>query len=346
MSYKRQEDEKDAIVEQNLLEESNVNQKKAYNWVLIISGSSFICGVIALIIMLAISKSIPDPIPPSSFQPFIFFHFGDPQIGMNPNDTEINDTQRFLAASNQFNNYVSPTDSRPVAFVLIAGDLTNDRTPSQVTNFFSVYNKYGKSKPAYLVPGNHDVNDSASLLQYRNTYSSVTGYNDYYSFVYNNCLFIALDSTTLISNQSALAAEVEAQWSWLENELNSSKSQNAAYKFIIQHYPPFVVSENEPDSYNNFPQDARERYLNLVRTYQVSYLLCGHLHETKVIQPTDNAFTIYVVGGTAMVFDDQGFGYRIFNVDTSGVTQQYIRLPFTSPFNDKAYAPNCPNLYE
>jgi len=74
MSYKRQEDEKNAIVEQNLLDESNVTQKKAYNWVLIISGASFICGVIALIIMLAISKSIPDPIP-SSFQPFIFFHF-------------------------------------------------------------------------------------------------------------------------------------------------------------------------------------------------------------------------------------------------------------------------------
>jgi len=344
MSYKRQDDEKDAIVEQNLLEESSATQKKAYNWVLIISGVSFICGVLALIIMLAISKSIPDPTP--SFQPFIFFHFGDPQIGMNPNDTEINDTQRFLAASGQFNNYLSPNDSRPVAFVLIAGDLTNDRTPSQVNNFFSVYNKFGKNKPAYLVPGNHDVFDITTLLQYRATYNNATGNNDYYSFMYNNCLFIALDSTTLISNQSALATEVETQWSWLENELNSSKSQAATYKFIVQHYPPFVDSENEPDSYFNFPQDVRLRYLHLVRTYKVSYLICGHLHETKVIQPTDNAFTIYVVGGTAMVFDDQGFGYRIFNVDTSGVTQQYIRLPFTSPFYDKEYAPNCPNLYE
>jgi len=92
------------------------------------------------------------------------------------------------------------------------------------------------------------------------------------------------------------------------------------------HHPPFTATENEADSYYNWPLPVRQRLLALVRKFNVQHLLCGHTHTTTHVQPSDNAFNIYTVGGTARIFDQNGFGYRVFTIIGDTVSQEYVKL--------------------
>ena len=68
----------------------------------------------------------------------------------------------------------------------------------------------------------------------------------------------------------------------------------------------------------------RQRLLALLGKYGVQHILCGHTHTTT--QRTIGGLSIYtVLAGTARAFDNNGCGYRVFRINASSVTQQYVR---------------------
>lgn len=69
------------------------------------------------------------------------------------------------------------------AFVLIAGDLTQDQNSEQLSAFDKILSRF--KVPVRLVPGNHEY----SLDKYKQKYG-----DDYYVFTFNNCDFICLNS--------------------------------------------------------------------------------------------------------------------------------------------------------
>jgi 3',5'-cyclic AMP phosphodiesterase CpdA len=265
-------------------------------------------------------------------QGYVFHYFGDPQIGFGTDGWEM-DVSRFSQAA-------SLAVSGNARRVPIAGDLVNSwNNQTQLDGFNSVWPSQFKSVPVDLVPGNHDVNSEASsgsdMLTELNAYRSRYGIDYHISNDTDgsvNIALIGIDSEVLICNFTELDDERNKQWSWLETQLKSIKNGTAA--FLLMHHPPFITTEDEVDSYWNWPTQVRQQLLALVRQYKIQHLLCGHTHTTTVVVAADKAFTIYTVGGTARVFDDQGYGYRVFNVtasqsSTSGysVNSVYVKLP-------------------
>jgi Icc-related predicted phosphoesterase len=279
------------------------------------------------------------------FESFSFIHMGDPQIGFGL-DGPANDTFRFKLAADEAKY------KWKVPFVVIAGDLTNDRTQLEVDGYYEGERQFAKNDiDKYAVPGNHDVSSMATLESFRKNYSQP----DYYTFERNKSRFFMLNSITLISNLTELAATHDEQWAWFERELElASHEKNNGPTFVVFHHPPFLVTEDEPDQYFNWPSAPRKRFLALIRKYNIHHLLVGHRHETFTATPTDNAFTIYIVAGTALYFDNNGFGYRVFNVSSpdpvNGVSQQYVHLDLggqvVTHLQGQGLPNGCPNIFE
>jgi len=266
-----------------------------------------------------------------SLEAYTFHHFGDPQIGFGDDGWEM-DVSRFSQAATLA---VSGGAKR----VGIAGDLVNSwNNDTQLNGFATVWPSQFKSIPVDLVPGNHDVNSESSSADQMIT--ELNAYRARYGADYHtsngtdgavNIALIGIDSEIFISNWTELEDERNTQWSWLETQLKNIKNGTAI--FLLMHHPPFITTEDEVESYWNWPMDSRQQILALVRQYKIQHLLCGHTHTTTVVVSADKAFTIYTVGGTARVFDDQGYGYRVFDVTAStqgagySVSTKYVKLP-------------------
>jgi 3',5'-cyclic AMP phosphodiesterase CpdA len=248
-----------------------------------------------------------------------FYHFGDPQIGFGLEGV-AQDVARFAAAA-----------KIATGQVVIAGDLVNTfNNATQLAGFHNVWPARFVEQPG-LVPGNHDCNaDGVSAdqtLKMLAHYRSLFG-NDYSlrrpPSATDRVCWVGIHTNTLIGNATELLIEADKQWSWLETTLQNCVNDTT---FIYMHHIPFLETENEAESYWTWPLKPRARFLKLVRQYHVKHLLCGHTHTTTTVTAADNAFTAYTVGGTARVFDNNGFGYRVFHVNNGQVTQSYVKLP-------------------
>ena len=249
----------------------------------------------------------------NTFEPFVFLHFGDPQLTAQKPESE-SQKARFAQAVSQANE-LNP------AFVLIGGDLVSERKPEEWAAFDEVLGQL--EVPAFLVPGNHDMSDPQSREEYVTKYGK-----DFYSITYNNCCFIFLDSE-LVRPAFANTPLPAQQWEFLEGTLKEAKAQGRSHIFISTHCPPYyklgeIVGGNPAFTW---PPEDRKRLLTLAREYNVQAILCGHLHNTKEVVPEDKAFTIYITTGTAFEFSNAPvYGYRIFKVAKDSFEQQYVDL--------------------
>ncbi|KAJ5819915.1 hypothetical protein N7474_005506 [Penicillium riverlandense] len=247
-------------------------------------------------------------------------------------------------------------------FCIAVGDLTNDRLvfcaglsmallTSRKLNRFdyeiqAFQDTYPEFKlPVHLLPGNHDINDVASLEQFSQDYNV----SDHHAFTHLGYRFILLDSVTLITNLPEFENYTTAEWNWFENQLKAAAHAHEQI-IIAHHHLPFEVTEDEPDSYWNFPTRVRGKYLDLIRQYNVHHILVGHRHETFNIQPADKAFTIYVVAGTARFFDNNGFGINYFSItgedSATDVSQEYVHLEGVTHMKRSEGLPNgCPDIF-
>ena len=262
-------------------------------------------------------------------------HFGDPQIGFGNEGLASVDAERFRAAA-------GAASSRCGA-VAIAGDLLNVYgNATQLAAFKTVWpGAFGA--PPRLVPGNHDVESMSELSAFRSTFGADYGVDEY-TLGDVRLRVVAVDSEAILNlgNDSALAAESEAQWAWLNATLTTTPpastlttppaSNNTTETILLLHHPPFITSEDEADQYYNWPPGPRARFLALVRGAGVRHLLCGHTHTTTTVSAADAAFTVYTVGGTARIFDDNGFGYSelTWNASARDFDVAYQRLDVTS----------------
>ena len=220
---------------------------------------------------------------------------------------------------------------------------TKSRFDYEIEAFQNTFPEF-KTK-VHLLPGNHDISDVATLKQFTADYNV----SDHTAFSNNGYRFILLNSITLISNLTEFASYTSAEWKWFEKELEHAAKKGEEI-VVAHHHLPFEIYEDEPDSYWNFPQRARVPYLELIRKYGVHHILVGHRHETFNRQPTDNAFTIYVLAGTARFFDNNGFGINYFDVATdesaTGVTQTYNLLQGVTHMKRSYGQPTgCPDIY-
>ncbi len=176
-----------------------------------------------------------------------------------------------------------------ISFYSIIGDLVStglDR--NEWDEFFNHSGQIFTQKPLMPIPGNHDSQDGLGAAMYQNLFSLPTNgprglpAERTYAFNYQNALFIMIDGTFAIEDQTA----------WIEKQLADSK---AKWKFVMLHFPPY-----------NFEEDyarIRKDWGTLFDRYHVDMVMSGHVHyymrskpmyaEKPVLSPAQG--TIYTI---------------------------------------------------
>jgi len=103
-----------------------------------------------------------------------------------------------------------------------------------------------------------------------------------YSFRYGNALFLMLDCTAVVEDQTA----------WLEYQLSHT---DATWKFAVFHFPPYAPDDSYPD--------IRKEWCSLFDKYHVDMVMSGHVHYYLRTFPMNNgqraaspaAGTVYLV---------------------------------------------------
>ncbi len=252
------------------------------------------------------------------FEPFSFALAGDPQIGYGRGG-EYADAGRFEQIS-------ASIAARKVPLTLVAGDLVQDRDLFQHW-LFGLTRARMRGRVA-LVPGNHDVVDRASLRAFRSRYGQ-----DYYDFVFHECAFIAIDSETA-RDRKISATEFGRQWRFLEAALARHHRAQRAHIVLLMHRPPFVDSESEPASDENWPLDTRSRLLALAREHGVGVILAGHLHRTREAV-TGDGIKVVISAGSARSFDESPIAYRLFHVQRDAIRHELVSV---APFPGEPFA--------
>ena len=185
----------------------------------------------------------------------------------------------------------------------------------------------GFKAPVLYVPGNHDVGavgdgSTKTTINSRRValFNEVLGANWFAREAagvrvvgLNSCLF-----------GSGLKEESE-QWQFLERELAQPHPEPT---FLLEHYPIFVKSVEEPGRSNhNVQPGLRQKLLALVKQSGARAVLSGHLH-----YPITNRLDhVLFLGNTTTAFGlprgKQPEGWMLLSVPTQGeITFDFRRL--------------------
>lgn len=266
--------------------------------------------------------------------PYYFIHYADPQIGRNPSAFP-----NCTLAVHQI-AVLNPAPS----FIIIAGDMGESQNDTVVlkTQWHlcdSLFNLIPAS--GYFTPGNHDIgyaSDAFWTPQRLSLYRSFWG-ADYFSFDYDSCHFVVLNSTLLdtYSGHSCYPYSLE-QDSFLRADLSNLVPETYHHIFLLFHFPLYVSSPAEANSLNNVDRPRRDTILaNLVK-YNVTAVFTGHLHYNL-----QNFYgpSILIGGLTTSETNINACGYRVVKVFDRGIETYTIWLnaPQTSVPLVQAVAP-------
>ncbi|KAA0993959.1 metallophosphoesterase family protein [Dyadobacter sp. UC 10] len=157
------------------------------------------------------------------------------------------------------------------AFFSIAGDLvTTGLHRDDWDHLWDYSEKTFTTRPLMPVPGNHDSQDGLGAWMYKEMFSlpenGPAGQPSEmtYSFEYQNALFLMLDATLSVPDQSK----------WVEEQLKNSKVK---WKFATFHFPPYNFEE---------PYDEiMKEWGTLFDKYHVDMVMSGHMHYYLRTQP-------------------------------------------------------------
>ncbi len=176
-----------------------------------------------------------------------------------------------------------------VSFYQIAGDLVSTGLyRDEWDRLFEYSGQVYAHKPLMPIPGNHDNQDGLGAWMYREMFSLPANGPDgipeelTYAYTYQNALFLMIDGTQPVAEQSA----------WIEKQLAGSA---ARWKFAMFHFPPYNFEEDY--------SEIRKEWCSLFDKYHVDMVMSGHMHyylrtrpmhtEKPVSSPADG--TIYTM---------------------------------------------------
>lgn len=167
-----------------------------------------------------------------------------------------------------------------VNLILIAGDLTEDGAPDQISDFKEIIRKF--KAPVLFVPGNHDIGNKIGAGQAKTvTAEKVTTYEralgaSFFSRSLSGIRVVGINSSIL---GSGFPIE-EKMWAFLESELAAS---DATPTLLFCHYPPFIKEADEKGGdYFNMEKAPRRRLLDLLGRGGIRLVLTGHLHRDLI----------------------------------------------------------------
>ncbi len=194
---------------------------------------------------------------------FSFAFAGDPQIGASGSTVSDEDGwEKTLSLIN------SKSELSGIEFMLSAGDQVNRANDEDQYEAYLNHSTL-KDLPVATVVGNHDTSsvayDEHFNVPNKSSYGTTEASGDYY-FVYNNTLFMALNS----NNRST--SEHKA---FMEEAISKTKNQNIKWKIVTFHHSIYSVANHASES------DILERRSQLSPVFKdldIDVVLMGHDH--------------------------------------------------------------------
>lgn len=190
----------------------------------------------------------------------------------------------FIKALNYINN------DENINFCCIAGDLTVEGTQEELSTYKSLVEIYAR-KPVYATSGNHDArNKQVENLQ------NYTNQPFYFSFEYNNDVFIFVGNRLEIEGGLFTTAELQ----WLYETLEANRNKRC---FVVEHVRPQDGCGNALGVYKYDLWGGTEAtvFESLMRHYKNVILCHGHSHLKYYLQNYstlanyDNIFGIHSI---------------------------------------------------
>lgn len=193
----------------------------------------------------------------------------------------INDDQDFQNALNFFN------ETEDVNFICICGDITENGSTTQLTNYKTNIDTYSANTPVYTCTGNHDCNNYSDTV-----WKQYTGCERCFSFIYNNDVFVFL-SMRYWSLGSTGTPYLNMDIDWLENILKENENKRV---FIFTHlfFPDKAGNFNKLYPSTNWLGGKQlERLNRLNELYLNAIWFSGHSHWMWYLQHLNDKANIY-----------------------------------------------------
>lgn len=177
--------------------------------------------------------------------------------------------------------------------ICVAGDMVNNG------NNISEWHNYwfkpletlnaAQTTPVIYARGNHDGEHALAYA-----YSTLPGNEAWFAFDYGNSRFIFLDSEVSTGTPTD-------QYNWLQAELSRPETQQAAFRIVCFHRPPYCNVWNG-GGYIGEPF-VRNDWVPLFTQKNVDLVICGHQHSYQ--RGETNGVTYIVSGGGGGTLDTQ-----------------------------------------
>jgi predicted phosphodiesterase len=184
--------------------------------------------------------------------------------------------------------------------ICVAGDMVNNG------NSISEWHDYwfkpletlnaAQTIPVIYARGNHD---SEHALAY--AYGTLPGNEAWFAFDYGNSRFIFLDS------EASTSAAID-QYNWLQSELNRPETQQAAFRIVCFHKPPYANLWNGGGyTGEGFVQAD---WVPLFTQRNVDIVISGHMHAYQ--RGATNGVVYIVSGGGGGTLDTERVAFWPF----------------------------------
>lgn len=254
---------------------------------------------------LLLSKSVKN-------HPYFFIQITDPQFGMFENNNG------FEKETVLYENAVVKINRLKPDFVVITGDFVHNlKDMSQIAEFKRITGKIDSNIPVYLTPGNHDIGEVPDYVSI-NSYIKNYGY-DKFSFKHKNSQFIGFNSCIIKANTPDFE---QRQYDWLKKML--AKSRKSKHIILFCHYPFFIKSFDEPETYSNIGKRNREKYLTLFEANKVNIIFSGHLHNNAYAKFDE--VELVTTSALGKPLGDASSGLRIVKVFSDRIEHKYYEL--------------------
>jgi outer membrane protein assembly factor BamB len=197
-----------------------------------------------------------------------------------------NNRERFTDQIRQLNRLTGDP-----AFVIVAGDLTNDATDAEFLDYRAA--TAASKLPVWPAAGNHEFTGGPDYRARIDNYRRHVG-PEWYSFDYGNRHFVVLENHQGFSQPDQLE--------WLKADLD--RHARSREVVVIVHKPL-----NTPQT--PVPAADTQPFLNLLGSYKTALVLMGHTHVNDVARDVIPGARHVVTNSSSYTIDQTPNGFRV-----------------------------------